>query len=123
MNQAIFLDRDGTIIVDKHYLRDPEQVVPFPDAIPALRRLQTAGFKLFIVSNQSGVGRGYFTIAEVELVNKQMVKEFGWSGVRFERIYVVPEAPEVPSRGRKPSLHKFFRSVHRSDQIPLPCGY
>jgi D-glycero-D-manno-heptose 1,7-bisphosphate phosphatase len=108
MNQAVFLDRDGTIIVDKHYLRHPEQVVPFPDAIPALTRLQTAGFRLFIVSNQSGVGRGYFTLEEVELVNDHLVKEFGRSGVHFEKIYIAPEAPEAPSRGRKPSPQFLF---------------
>jgi D-glycero-D-manno-heptose 1,7-bisphosphate phosphatase len=108
MNRAVFLDRDGTIIVDKHYLRHPDQVVPFPDAISALTRLQTAGFKLFIVSNQSGVGRGYFTIEEVELVNNHLVEEFGRSGVRFEKIYFAPEAPEAPSRGRKPSPQFLF---------------
>src|SRR5438094_32974 len=108
MNQAVFLDRDGTIIVDKHYLRHPEQVILFPDAIAALARLQTAGFKLFMVSNQSGVGRGYFTIAEVELVNNHLVQEFGKSGVRFEKIYIAPEAPDVPSRGRKPSPQFLF---------------
>ena len=65
MNRAVFLDRDGTIIEEKHYLHRPEQVVIFPGAGSALARLQKAGFKLFIVSNQSGVGRGYFTEADV----------------------------------------------------------
>ena len=103
MNQAVFLDRDGTIIEDKNYLRDPEHIVVFPGAVSALARLQSAGFKLFIVSNQSGVGRGYFTMAEVELVNRRLVEQLGRSGVRFEKIYVAPEAPDAPSRARKPS--------------------
>jgi D-glycero-D-manno-heptose 1,7-bisphosphate phosphatase len=108
MNQAVFLDRDGTIIEDKHYLRQPEEVVIVPGAASALARLQSAGFKLFIVSNQSGVGRGYFTMAEVERVNGHLVEQLGRSGVRFEKVYFAPEAPDAPSRGRKPSPQFLF---------------
>ena len=64
MKPAVFLDRDGTLIAEKNYLSRPEDVVIFPGAGDALKRLQDAGFKLFIVSNQSGVGRGYFTLAD-----------------------------------------------------------
>ena len=65
MNRAVFLDRDGTLIAEKCYLHKAEDVAVFPGAAAALKRLQDAGFKLFIVSNQAGVGRGYFTLAEV----------------------------------------------------------
>ena len=78
-----------------------EEVVILPGAATALARLHEAGFKLFIVSNQSGVGRGYFTLVEVEKVNQHLLRELG--RVRFEKIYIAPEAPEAPSRGRKPS--------------------
>lgn len=108
MHPAIFLDRDGTIIEDRNYLSHPEQVVIFPGAAPALRDLQAAGFKLFIVSNQSGVGRGYFSIADVEKVNDHICQEFGRNGVKFEKIYIAPEAPDAPSRGRKPSPQFLF---------------
>ncbi len=101
--QAVFLDRDGTLIEEKHYLHKPEQVVIFPGVADALNRLQAAGFKLFIVTNQSGVGRGYFTLADVEKVNRHLGQELGKSGVRFEKIYIAPEHPDHPSRGRKPS--------------------
>src|SRR6266536_2131036 len=103
MHPAIFLDRDGTIIEDKNYISRPEQVVILPGAVTALHNLQAAGFKLFIVSNQSGVGRGYFSIAEVEKVNEHICQEFSRRGVKFGKIYIAPEAPDVPSRGRKPS--------------------
>ena len=103
MNQAVFLDRDGTIIEEKNYLRRVEDVVMLPGAGKALRRLQRAGFKLFIVSNQSGVGRGYFTLAEVEKVNQHILRELERERVRFEKIYIAPEAPAASSRGRKPS--------------------
>jgi len=108
MKRAVFLDRDGTIIEDKNYLRDPLEMVILPTAAMALKRLQTAGFRLFIVSNQSGVGRGFFTMADVERVNQHLKQEFGRLGVRFEKIYVAPEAPDVPSRGRKPSPQFLF---------------
>jgi D-glycero-D-manno-heptose 1,7-bisphosphate phosphatase len=108
MNRAIFLDRDGTIIEEKDYLRLPEQVVILPGAAVGLNRLQKAGFKLFIVSNQSGVGRGYFTMADVERVNQHLARELAKAGVRFEKFYIAPEAPGVPSRGRKPSPQFLF---------------
>jgi len=102
-NRAIFLDRDGTIIEEKNYLRRVEDMLIFPGAGAALGRLHRAGFNLFIVSNQSGVGRGYFTLAEVERVNQYLLRELGREGVRFEKIYIAPESPDAPSRGRKPS--------------------
>src|SRR6266436_9831399 len=103
MNRAVFLDRDGTIIEEREYLHRVEQLFIFPGAVEALKSLQDAGFRLFIVSNQSGVGRGYFTLADVEAVNQHLVQQFEQADVRFEKLYVAPEAPDTPSRGRKPS--------------------
>ncbi len=108
LRRAVFLDRDGTLIEEKEYLSDPANVVPYPDGAAALLSLQKAGFALIIVSNQSGVGRGYFTLAEVERVNARLVELFLASGVRFEKIYIAPEAPGAPSRGRKPSPQFLF---------------
>lgn len=103
MKPAIFLDRDGTLIEEREYLHRPEQVVILPGAGAALRRLRSAGFELFIVSNQSGVGRGYFTIDDVERVNRHLLGELAREKVSFAKIYVAPEAPDAPSYGRKPS--------------------
>jgi D-glycero-D-manno-heptose 1,7-bisphosphate phosphatase len=108
MNRAVFLDRDGTLIVEKNYLRRPEDVILLPGAAAGLKRLGDAGFKLFIVSNQSGVGRGYFTLADVERVNEHLTRELARAGVRLEKIYIAPEAPDQPSRGRKPSPQFLF---------------
>ncbi len=107
-NRAVFLDRDGTLIEEKDYLSKPEQVVVFPGAIEALRRLRDAGFQLFLVTNQSGVGRGYFTLEDVVKVHAHLAAELADQGVKFERIYVAPEHPEAPSRGRKPSPQFLF---------------
>ena len=107
-NKAVFLDRDGTIIEDRDYLSRPEDMVIFPGAPEALRRLAKVGFKLIIVTNQSGVGRGYFTLADVENVHRHLIAELERKGVRLEKIYVAPEAPDQPSRGRKPSPQFLF---------------
>jgi len=119
MNRAVFLDRDGTIIEEKEYLREPDQVSMFPRTMEALKRLQDGGFKLFIVSNQSGVGRGYFTLADVELVNAHLMREFARQGVAFQKVYIAPEAPEQPSRGRKPSAQFLFDA---RDEFGLDLG-
>jgi D-glycero-D-manno-heptose 1,7-bisphosphate phosphatase len=103
VNAAVFLDRDGTLIVDKDYLRRPEDLEIFPGVGRALRKLNDAGFKLFIVSNQSGVGRGFFALDDVEKVNARLCQDLSAGDVRFEKIYIAPEAPGQPSRGRKPS--------------------
>ena len=103
MLAGIFLDRDGTLIEERHYLSRPEEVVLLPGVTPALRRLQDSGFRLFLVTNQSGVGRGYFTLAAVEAVHARLGLLLAREGVRLDAIYVAPEAPDQPSRGRKPS--------------------
>jgi D-glycero-D-manno-heptose 1,7-bisphosphate phosphatase len=135
MHAAVFLDRDGTLIAEKNYLCKVEDVAVYPGAVAALKRLQDAGFKLFIVSNQSGVGRGYFTLADVERVNRHLCELFHQGGVRFEKIYIAPEAPDQPSRGRKPSPQFLFdardefhldlsRSYVIGDKlIDLECGW
>ena len=81
MRPAIFLDRDGTLIVEKHYLHRPEEVEIFPEAAPALRRLSKAGFALVVVTNQSGVGRGYYTEADVHRVHDHIRAEMARAGV------------------------------------------
>jgi len=108
MNCAVFLDRDGTVIEEKDYLHRAEDVVLLPGASTALRRLQDAGFRLIFVTNQSGVGRGYFPLSDVEAVNARVLRELARDGVRIDRIYIAPEAPDQPSRGRKPSPQFLF---------------
>ena len=110
MKRAVFLDRDGTLIEDKDYLHRPEEVVIYPGVGPALRRLEDAGFLLFIVTNQSGVGRGKFPIEDVHRVHEHLSRELAKDGVRFEKIYIAPEAPDAPSRGRKPSPQFLFEA-------------
>lgn len=106
--RAVFLDRDGTLIEEKEYLHQPEDVAYFPQAIHALARLDQAGFLLFLVTNQSGVGRGYFTLNDVDRVHHRIAADLAAQGVQFQKIYVAPEHPDQPSVGRKPSPHFLF---------------
>ena len=108
MKPAVFFDRDGVLIEERNYLHRVEDVVFLPGVAAALKRLQDAGLKLFIVSNQSGVGRGYFTLADVERVNEHLRRDLARAGVYFEKIYIAPEAPDQPSRGRKPAPQFLF---------------
>ncbi|MCW5558463.1 MAG: HAD family hydrolase [Verrucomicrobiae bacterium] len=105
---AVFLDRDGTLNAERHYLSRPEDLVLLPGVLDALGRLQAAGFHLVVVTNQSGIGRGYFSPADLEAVHDRLSRMAATAGVRFTRIYVAPEAPGQPSRYRKPSPQALF---------------
>lgn len=101
--QALFLDRDGTLIEDRHFVGAVDQVSLIPGTRQALARLVAAGTRLFILSNQSGVNRGYFTLADVEAVNRRMIELLDLGPAPFTRICIAPERPDEPSRYRKPS--------------------
>lgn len=105
---AIFLDRDGTLILETGYLHEPEKVELIPDAGEAVQRLANGGFELFIVTNQAGIGRGYFTEAQMHATNERVCAEFSKFEVTFKKIYFAPEAPDQPSRNRKPSPQMIF---------------
>ncbi len=100
---AIFIDRDGTLIEDRDYLHKPEEVVFFPGAVSALAAAAKEDFTIVMITNQSGVGRGYFTMEDVEKVHCHIISELAKEGVTIARIYTAPEAPGQTSRGRKPS--------------------
>lgn len=101
--RAVFLDRDGTLIEDRHYLGDPDGVIVLPGVREALARLRERNVKLFLFTNQSGVGRGYFTLADVARVNARMVEAIGLGDDLFTAICVATERPDEPIEYRKPS--------------------
>ncbi|HXI82569.1 MAG TPA: D-glycero-beta-D-manno-heptose 1,7-bisphosphate 7-phosphatase [Verrucomicrobiae bacterium] len=117
-NRAVFLDRDGTIMEDSNYVGDVERVLVIPSAAAALRRLQEAGYKLFIITNQSGVGRGYFTREAVESIHAHLDEYFGKHHVHFDRYYVCPHHPEDNCDCRKPKP-KFLRDAAREYGLDL----
>lgn len=95
---------------DANYVGDVERVILIPGAKTALKRLRDAGYKLFVVTNQSGVGRGYFTREAVEHIHAHLDEQFGAAGVTFDRYYVCPHHPEDNCECRKPKP-KFLRDA------------
>ncbi len=100
----VILDRDGTLIVEKNYLSDPEGVELLPGAVEGLRRLAEAGYRFVVITNQSGVGRGYFPLSAVEAVNERLVSLLETEGIRLDGVYVCPHAPDEKCACRKPQI-------------------
>ena len=118
MSRAVFLDRDGTLNVERYYLHDPEALEITPGTGPALRRLIDSGFELIIITNQSGIGRGYYTESDMHAVNDKLAAELAEDGVEFLKVYYAPEAPDQDSPGRKPSP-KFLHDAAKEFDIDL----
>ncbi len=111
LRPAVFLDRDGTLLDDPGYLDDPEGIVFFRDVVSSLRRLQAYGFLLIIVTNQSGIGRGYFseeTGLEINLRITEMLQEMG---ITLAGIYYCRHHPDAGCRCRKPETLMVQRAV------------
>ena len=100
---AVFLDRDGTLIEDVGYPRDPAAVRLLDGAAPALAELAAAGFRLVVVSNQSGVGRGLIAPDEAERVHERFTAELASRGVALDGARYCPHAPEDGCDCRKPA--------------------
>jgi len=100
--RCILLDRDGTIIFDKHYLHDPDGVELLPGAAQGLRRMQDMGYSLVVLTNQSGVGRGYYDEASVIACNERMAELLARHGVLLDGVFFCPHAPEDECDCRKP---------------------
>ena len=92
--RAVFLDRDGTIIEEVGYLDRPERVEFFPWTIDAIRVLNRAGLAVVLVSNQSGIARGFFTDAVVEHVHQRMGDMLAAGGARIDAYYYCPHHPD-----------------------------
>lgn len=93
MSKAVFLDKDGTLIVDVPYNVDPARIELYPDAGPALNQLQNLGFKLIVISNQAGVARGYFAETALHAVVTTLREQFGAYGVQLDGFYYCPHHP------------------------------
>ena len=101
LSAAVFVDRDGTIIEDRDYCSDPKDVKIFSGATEALRRLKSNGFKLIIITNQSGIGRGLFTLEQYRAVEAEVLRQLG-NGL-IDASYFCPDAPGQHCNCRKPA--------------------
>ena len=122
MSKALFLDRDGTLIIDKHYLSDPAGVEIIPGVRAALQRAHALGYKLFILTNQSGIGRGLYTLDDTLLVNARMETLLALHSPLFAGICIAPEAPDQPSLYRKPSPRYIQEMIAQHHLDPAQCA-
>lgn len=111
MRPALFLDRDGTINEDEGYLSEPERFRLYPGVLDAMRRFQECGYRLIVVTNQPGIGLGYYTRQEFYAVNRRFLKLCNDAGVQIDAIYYCPHSQSVGCRCRKPGTELIERAV------------
>jgi D-glycero-D-manno-heptose 1,7-bisphosphate phosphatase len=120
LSSAVFIDRDGTIMEDTDYCSDPKDVRIFPGVLDALRRLKSRGFKLIIITNQSGIGRGLFTLDQYRAVESEVLRQLGDGLV--DATYYCPDAPEQHSKCRKPAPGMVVKAT-QDHQIDLSRSF
>ena len=120
LSAAVFIDRDGTIIEDADYCSQPKQVKVFPDVPQALRRLKSNGFKLIVITNQSGIGRGFFTVDEYRSVESEVSRQLGHGLIAAT--YFCHDVPGQISSHRKPSPGMILQAK-RDHQIDLTRSF
>jgi D-glycero-D-manno-heptose 1,7-bisphosphate phosphatase len=120
-NKALFLDRDGTLIRDAHYLKDPEKVEIIQGISEALGRIKQLGYLLFMHTNQSGIARGYYDWNEVHACNQKMFQDFGWDENFFDEICIAPESPNETEVYRKPSPKFELEMIKKFNLVPQGC--
>jgi histidinol-phosphate phosphatase family protein len=110
MSRPVFwIDRDGTILDDPGYLKDPGAVVLFPGVAEAVARLNAAG-TVVLVTNQSGIGRGYMDRADVDAVHAVLAEHLAVAGGRLDRIEICPHTPDEQCGCRKPAPGMILRA-------------
>lgn len=121
MTKALFLDRDGTLIVAKAYLGDPAGVELLPGTAQSLRRARELGYGLFLFTNQSGIGRGYYSREDALRVNARMEELLALSSPVFDGVCMAPEAPDQPAVYRKPSPRFILETIAERGLDPARC--
>lgn len=106
--RAVFIDRDGTIVEETHYLHRPEDVIIVKGAAAALKKLRRAGYLIFIITNQAGIGRGYYTEADMQRVHRHLLGVLGNDGATVDGVYFCPHHPDDRCNCRKPSPKFLF---------------
>jgi D-glycero-D-manno-heptose 1,7-bisphosphate phosphatase len=107
--RAVFFDRDGTLMEDVHYCGDPRQVRVYAGVPAGLRKLKEAGFRTFIVTNQSGIGRGLISEAQYQAVQAEFLAQIGVGLI--DASYYCPDAPGTASTRRKPEPGMLFEAA------------
>ncbi|MFI3281391.1 MAG: HAD family hydrolase [Rikenellaceae bacterium] len=122
MNKAVLLDRDGTINVDHGYMHDPALLEFLPGAVEALKMLADEGYILIIITNQSGIGRGYFTEDQYNTFNDVVVTQLKGEGIEIADTFMCPHSPDDLCSCRKPYPYMAQRAIERYD-IDVATSY
>jgi D-glycero-D-manno-heptose 1,7-bisphosphate phosphatase len=107
---AVFVDRDGTMVLDKHYLADPTRLDIIPTVPEGIKRLNDAGIPVIIVTNQSGVARGIFDEAILELIHQRLLEILEDRGAIVDGLYYCPHMPDAGCDCRKPKPGMLLRA-------------
>jgi D,D-heptose 1,7-bisphosphate phosphatase len=110
---AVFVDRDGTLMHDADYCSSPDQVRVFPGVADTLRQLKRAGYKIIVITNQSGIGRGFFTEQQYRAVEAEVSRQLG-DGL-IDATYFCPDAPGKASKCRKPEPGMVLQAAREHD--------
>jgi D-glycero-D-manno-heptose 1,7-bisphosphate phosphatase len=114
-NSAVFLDRDGTIARDVNYCSRVEDFQMLPTVPEAIKILNESDFKVVLITNQSGIARGYFTEQTLLLIHREMENELAKSGARIDAIYYCPHHPDDRCDCRKPKTGLFLQAAGKFD--------
>jgi D-glycero-D-manno-heptose 1,7-bisphosphate phosphatase len=110
---AVFVDRDGTLMRDADYCSRPDEVRVFEGVAAALRELKRAGYKIIVITNQSGIGRGFFSEEQYRAVESEVSRQLG-NGL-IDATYFCPDAPGQPSKCRKPAPGMVLQAARDHD--------
>lgn len=114
-NKAIFLDRDGVINEDKGYIGKVQDFIFFPEIFTSLKKLQSNGYLLIVVTNQAGIAKGYFSEKEYHKLDEYMIKELEKSGIIIKKTYYCPHSPEENCECRKPKPGLIYQAQRDYD--------
>lgn len=117
----VLLDRDGTIIVEKNYLSNPDHVELVPGAANALKELKNLGLGLVIITNQAGIGRKYFDLDALSKIHQKLTDLLLKNGVVLDDIYFCPHIPEDNCLCRKPKIELVEKARERHNFDPKLC--
>lgn len=122
---AAFLDRDGTIIRDANYIRNPDDVEVLPGVAAALRELNERGVAVIVLTNQSGIARRMLTTRDYEAVTQRLDAQLGAEGARIDATYMCPHHPDVtgPCDCRKPGLGLYRKAIHDHHLDPARSAF
>lgn len=122
---AVFLDRDGTIIEDVHFIKSPSQVKLIPGAADAIRKINDAGARVIVVTNQSGIARGLSSVGDYEAVKEHYESLLAKARARIDHSYYCPHHPDVggPCKCRKPGTLLFEQAMRELSLTPERVAY